>query len=213
MNLTPRQIDVLVAIRNYRHLRGRSPTFQELADQLGLSKPSITEHIVTLAGRGLLKHNKYKHRSLELLDDVRLPDEDRSTRLPVLGSLVPGSPIKPPANREELDLEALFHSNRNSYVLRVLGESMIDDQLCDGDYVVVEQRDKIRNGDTVVAILDDQECTLKRYFREAGGKVRLQPANKTHKPQVVPANRVKVQGVIVGVLRLAKRDGSTVGTN
>src|ERR1700723_2070875 len=105
MNLTPRQTDVMVAIRNYRHLHGYSPTMQELADQLGTSKVTIFEHVGALE------------------------------------------------KREELDLEQLFHSRNGVFVLRVRGDSMIEDHLCDGDYVVIERREQAKNGEQVVALL------------------------------------------------------------
>jgi repressor LexA len=103
-------------------------------------------------------------------------------------------------NREEIDLEQLFHSRTGVYVLRVRGESMIEDHLCDGDYVVIERRENARNGEQVVALLDTGEATLKRFYRE-GGKIRLQPANSAMEARIVDADRCRVQGVVIGVLR------------
>ena len=201
MNLTPRQLDVLVAIRNYRHLHGYAPTMQELADSLGTSKVTIFEHVGALERKRVIRRDKHKARSLEIVADERLPDENRSTKLPLLGNIAAGSPIEAVENREELDLEALFASKQGVYVLRVRGESMIEDHLCDGDFVVIERRDSARNGEQVVALLDTGEATLKRFYREPGNKVRLQPANATMEPRVVEAERVRVQGVVIGVLR------------
>ncbi|HWB53713.1 MAG TPA: transcriptional repressor LexA [Tepidisphaeraceae bacterium] len=200
MNLTPRQLDVLVAIRNYRHLNGYAPTMQELADQLGTSKVTIFEHVGALEKKRVLRRNKHKARSLEIVADDKLPDEERSTKLPLLGNIAAGSPIEAVENREELDLETLFNSRHGVYVLKVRGDSMIDDHLCDGDFVVIERRETARNGEQVVALLDTGEATLKRFYRE-GGKIRLQPANKTMEPRIVEADRCKVQGVVIGVLR------------
>jgi repressor LexA len=200
MNLTPRQLDVLVAIRDYRYLHGVSPTMQELADQLGTSKVTIFEHVGALEKKGLLKRDKHKARSLEITTDEPLPDEERSTKLPLVGSIAAGSPIEAVENREELDLEQLYNRPNGVFVLKVRGESMIEDHLCDGDYVVIERRDSARNGEQVVALLDSGEATLKRYYKE-GRNVRLQPANSTMQPKVVPAEMVKVQGVVIGVLR------------
>ena len=200
MNLTPRQLDVLVAIRNYRHLHGYSPTMQELADQLGTSKVTIFEHVGALEKKRVLRRDKHKARSLEIVSDDRLPDEERSTKLPMLGNIAAGSPIEAVENREELDLETLFNSRHGVYVLKVRGDSMIDDHLCDGDFVVIERRESAKNGEQVVALLDSGEATLKRFYRE-GGKVRLQPANQTMEPRIVDADRCKVQGVVIGVLR------------
>src|SRR5436305_1230405 len=200
MNLTPRQLDVLVAIRNYRHIHGYAPTMQELADQLGTSKVTIFEHVGALEKKRVLRRDKHKARSLEIVTDERLPDENRSTKLPMLGAIAAGSPIEAVENREEIDLEAMFHSRQGVYVLKVRGESMIDDHLCDGDYVVIERRETAKNGEQVVALLDSGEATLKRWFKE-GGKVRLQPANSTMEARIVEADRVRVQGVVIGVLR------------
>jgi repressor LexA len=201
MNLTPRQLDVVVAIRNYRHLHGVAPTMQELADQLGTSKVTIFEHVGALERKRVLRRDKHKARSLEIVSDEKLPDEERSTKLPLLGNIAAGAPIEAVENREELDLEQLFRSKHGVYVLRIRGESMIDDHLCDGDYVVIERRDTARTGEQIVALVDGQEATLKRFYKESGGKVRLQPANKSMEPRILPADRVKIQGVVIGVLR------------
>src|SRR5829696_7844260 len=200
MNLTPRQVDVIVAIRNYRHLHGYSPTMQELADQLGTSKVTIFEHVGALEKKRVLRRDKHKARSLEIMADV-LPDEERTTKLPLLGNIAAGSPIEAVENREELDLESMFAAKQGVYVLRVRGDSMIDDHLMDGDYVVIERRENARNGEQVVALFDTGEATLKRYYKEGSNKIRLQPANKSMEPRVVDADRCKVQGVVIGVLR------------
>ena len=200
MNLTPRQTDVVVAIRNYRHLHGYAPTMQELADQLGTSKVTIFEHVGALEKKRVIRRDKHKARSLEIIDNDRLPDENRSSKLPLLGNIAAGSPIEAVENREEIDLEALFQSRVGVYVLRVRGDSMIEDHLCDGDYVVIERRETARNGEQVVALLDSGEATLKRFYRE-GSKIRLQPANATMEPRIVDANRCRIQGVVIGVLR------------
>jgi repressor LexA len=200
MNLTPRQLDVVVAIRNYRHLHGIAPTMQELADMLGTSKVTIFEHVGALEKKRVLRRDKHKARSLEIVADEKLPDENRPTKLPLLGNIAAGSPIEAIENREEIDLEQLFQSRSGVYVLRVRGDSMIEDQICDGDYVVIERRETARNGEQVVALLDTGEATLKRYYKE-GSKVRLQPANASMEPRIVDADRVRVQGVVIGLLR------------
>jgi repressor LexA len=200
MNLTPRQTDVVVAIRNYRHIHGVAPTMQELADQLGTSKVTIFEHVGALEKKRVLRRNKHKARSLEIISEELLPDENRSTKLPLLGTIAAGSPILAVENREEIDLEQLFQSRSGVYVLRVRGESMIDDHLCDGDYVVIERRENARNGEQVVALLDTGEATLKRFYKE-GSRIRLQPANKSMEPRIVNADQCRVQGVVIGVLR------------
>lgn len=200
MNLTPRQLDVVVAVRNYRHLHGYAPTCQEMADQLGVSKVTIHEHLNALDRKGVIRRNKHKARSLEIISDEKLPDENRATKLPLLGNIAAGSPIEGVADREELDLETMFASTRGVYVLRVRGDSMVSDHLCDGDYVVISRQDHARNGERVVAILDSGEAVLRRFYRE-GGKVRLQPANSAMEPRILDAKQVSVQGIVIGTLR------------
>ncbi len=203
MNLTPRQLDVLVAIRNYRHLHGMAPTMQELADQLGTSKVTIFEHIEALERKGVIRRNPHMSRSLEIVPKY-LPDEERPTKLPLLGNIAAGAPILAVENREELDLEQIFKSRHGVFVLKIKGDSMIEDHLCDGDYVVIERRETARNGETVVALIDEAEATLKRFYKE-GSKIRLQPANSEMKPRIIEANRVRIQGVVIGVMRAFRK--------
>jgi repressor LexA len=134
---------------------------------------------------------------LQLSSGIEFPDE-RATRLPLVGRIAAGCPIEAIEQSETLDLEELFVSPHGNFVLRVRGDSMIDDHIRDGDFVIVERREAARDGETVVALLDDGEATLKRLYREAGG-VRLQPANPAYQP--IHARNVRVQGVVVGVLR------------
>ena len=173
---------------------------QELADQLGTSKVTIFEHVGALERKRVLRRDKHKARSLQIISEEKLPDENRATKLPLLGAIAAGSPIEAIENREELDLEQLFHSRNGVYVLRVRGDSMIEDHLCDGDFVVIERRETARNGEQVVALLDSGEATLKRFYRE-GSKIRLQPANSQMEPRIVDAGRCRIQGVVIGVLR------------
>jgi repressor LexA len=200
MNLTPRQLDVIVAVRNFRHLHGYSPTMQELADQLGTSKVTIFEHVNALEKKRVLRRDRHKARSLEITADGKLPDEERSSKLPLLGTIAAGSPIEAIENREEIDLEQLFASRTGVYVLKIRGDSMIEDHLCDGDYVIIERRSSAKNGEQVVALLDTGEATLKRYYKE-GHRIRLQPANSSMEPRIVEADRCRIQGVVIGVLR------------
>jgi repressor LexA len=203
MNLTPRQLDVLVAVRNYRHLHGMAPTMQELADQLGTSKVTIFEHIEALERKGVIKRNPHMSRSLEIVAKY-LPDEERSTKLPMLGTIAAGAPILAVENREELDLEQVFKSRHGVFVLKVKGDSMVEDHICDGDFVVIERRENARNGETVVALIDEAEATLKKFYKE-GGKIRLQPANSEMKPRLLEPVRVRIQGVVIGVMRNYKK--------
>lgn len=196
-SLTPKQLRVLTFIRDYTHARGYAPTMQELADEFGVSKVTVFEHVAALHKKGFLRRSRHKARSLRLSESFVFPDE-RPTRLPLAGVIAAGRPIEAIEEREVLDLEELFVSPNKTFVLRVRGDSMIDDQICDGDYVVCEQRSTARDGETVVALLDDGEATLKRIYREPDG-IRLQPANPKYAP--IRAKNVNIQGVVVGVIR------------
>lgn len=204
LNLTPKQLKILTRIRDYRLARGYSPTMQELANELGVSKVTVFEHVEALVRKGALIRQANKARSLALSPEVRLPDEDRPTRLPLVGSIAAGLPIEAVEDREHLDLEDLFAprpGQQSLFVLRVRGDSMINDQIRDGDYVVCEQCNSARNGQTVVALIDNGEATLKRFYRERDSRIRLQPANEAFEPLWVEPDRVQIQGIVVGVIR------------
>lgn len=211
MNLTPKQLAILTRIRDLRIARGYSPTMQELADELGVSKVTVFEHVEALIKKGALVRQANKARSLELSPDVQLPDEERHTRLPLVGAIAAGLPIEAVEQREHLDLEEIFSprtgplASTQKFVLRVRGDSMVDEHIADGDYVVCEQRNAARNGQTVVALLTnggaEGEATLKKFYREKDGRIRLQPANDKYEPIYADAKDVQIQGVVVGVVR------------
>ncbi|MBN1490563.1 MAG: transcriptional repressor LexA [Phycisphaerae bacterium] len=194
---TARQLEILTAIRNYQRSFGCSPTMEEIGDLAGVTKVTAFEHVRALVAKGLLRHSKHSTRSLEITASAVFPDE-RPTCLPLVGRIAAGAPIEAIEDHETIDLEALFCQRKNTFVLQVNGESMIDEQIRDGDYVVVERRETARDGETVVAVLDDGEATLKKFYRE-GRRIRLQPANPNFEPIYV--DRVSIQGVVVGVLR------------
>lgn len=195
--LTPKQLRVLTFIRDFTNARGYAPTMQELADEFGVSKVTVFEHVDALRRKGYLKHTRHKARSLRLKGDYEFPDE-RPTRLPLVGTIAAGQPIEAIEEPETLDLEEMFVSPHGNFVLRVRGDSMIEDNICDGDYVIVEKRETARDGETVVALLENGEATLKRFYRERG-RVRLQPANPAYEP--IYTRDVQIQGVVVGILR------------
>lgn len=197
-NVTPRQMDILRYLRDYRSRFGYSPTMQEIGDHLGLTKVTVFEHVGALARKGALRRGaKHKARSLQVAADFEFP-EDRPTRIRLVGRIAAGEPIEAIEDTETLDLEEVFERPGERFVLRVAGDSMIDEQIRDGDYVVCERRQTARDGETVVALLPDGEATLKKLYREAG-RVRLQPANPEFDP--IFAKDVDVQGVVIGVLR------------
>lgn len=197
--LTPRQLQILTFIRDSKHRNGYSPTMQEIADELGVSKVTVFEHVGALVKKGLLRRLPHKARSLELTEHVEFPDR-LPTQFPMAGRIAAGRPIEAVENVETLDLEEIFQCRNETFVLQVTGDSMVEDGIRDGDFVVVEQREAVRNGETVVALVAGEEATLKRFYRE-GARVRLQPANETFEPIVVPAKDVEVQGVVMGVVR------------
>jgi len=195
--LTPRQLEILTLIRDGRRNDGYSPTLQEIADELGISKITVFEHVEALLTKGLLSRRSNKARSLELTASARLPDE-RPTLLPLVGRIAAGHPIEAIESPDNVDLEEVFTSRHPVGVLTVTGDSMIDEHIRDGDLVVYERRSNARNGDTVVALIDGEEATLKKFYREKS-QVRLQPANPKYKP--IYARDVEVQGVVIGVIR------------
>ena len=198
--LTPKQLRILTLIRDYQRKHGYSPTMQELADVLGVTKVTVFEHVTGLEKKGLLRRSKHRARSLELTSRVAFPDES-ATRLPLVGHIAAGAPIEAIENSEGIDLEGLFSTRNGAYVLKVRGDSMIDEQIRDGDLVVVERRETARNGETVVALLEGGEATLKKLYRE-GRRIRLQPANPDYEPIYV--DDVRIQGVVIGVLRTCR---------
>ncbi len=196
--VTPRQFQILQFIRDFRKRCGYSPTMQEIGDHLHLTKVTVFEHVGALERKGaLLRGAKHRARSLEVSPDFSFPDE-RATRLPLVGRIVAGEPLEAIEDRQTLDLEELFAGQVETFVLQVVGDSMIDEQIRDGDYVICERRNTARNGETVVALLGDGEATLKKIYREKG-RVRLQPANENFQPIIV--NEVDIQGVVIGVVR------------
>ena len=199
MNVTPRQLDILRLIRDFRSNRGFSPTMQELADQLGVSKVTVFQHIEALAEKGLIRKSRHKARSLALTDRVEFQDQHDQT-LPLLGYIAAGAPIEAIQADQKLEVPSMFRKPGENFVLQVRGDSMIDEQIRDGDFVIVRSGSQPKNGQTVVALLEDGEVTLKRFYRE-GTRIRLQPANEAYEALYVPANKLTVQGVVIGILR------------
>ena len=211
MTPTPKQLKILVSIRDFRVRNGYSPTMQELADQLGVSKVTIFEHVEALEKKGLILRARNRARSLEVSPTVKLPDESKPTSYPIVGTIAAGHPIEAVENRETLELENLFNTRHGTYVLRVKGNSMIEDHIADGDYVIIERRESARDGETVVALLEDGQATLKRFYKERG-RIRLQPANAAMSPIYVDKD-VKIQGVLIGVLRTYSKGAVSRSSN
>lgn len=201
--LTEKQIRVLRYFRDYRRENGIAPTLEEAAEALGVSKITIHEHLNQLTKKGAVHRDKAKARAVAILHDPDARPEDRAATdipsLPLVGMIAAGRPIEAIEDRQELSLTDLIPTGDRMYLLRVRGKSMIEDHIDDGDLVVVERRETANDGDIVVAILEDEEATLKRFYREKNGLVRLQPANATMEPIFV--SRVQLRGVVRGVVR------------
>lgn len=202
MNLTPKQLQILKIIRDSRVRRGYSPTMQEIADELGVSKVTVFEHAEALIKKGALVREPNKARSLSIADGVLVPDEESGMKFPLVGRIAAGYPIEKYEQSDELDLGDVFGSRvaraGGTFALKVEGDSMRDEGILDGDYIIVERRESARDGERVVALLPDGQTTLKTYFREKD-RIRLQPANPEFQP--IYAKEVRVQGVVIGVMR------------
>jgi repressor LexA len=202
MNLTPKQLEVVELIRECRAINGYSPTMQELAEELGVSKVTVFERIEALIRKGALLREPNRARSLSIATKFDNAEE-ASMRFPLVGRIAAGMPIERCEDRETIDLTSMFGpriGQRNeTFALHVEGDSMRDEGILDGDYVLVQKQSTAKNGDRVVALLPDGETTLKTFFKEADGTIRLQPANPEFAPIIV--NECQIQGVITGVLR------------
>ncbi len=201
MNLTPKQLRILQLIRDWRVRKGYSPTMQELADEIGVSKVTVFEHVEALIKKGALVREPNKARSLSIADGIAVPDESRPTRFPLVGKIAAGYPIEKVPEQDEIDLSDLVGRgtrNDSTFALKVEGDSMRDEGILDGDYVLVERSEVARNGDKVVALLPDGQTTLKTFFKEEDF-IRLQPANPAFEP--IRVRYCQIQGIVKGVLR------------
>ncbi len=200
--LTKRQKQVLDFVTEYIELNGYAPSYREIAEAFKLgSVATVAEHIETLVTKGLLQKGDNEARSLQLIKPEEF-DTDRSVGLPILGLIAAGQPIETiEGHQETLEVPPFMVGRRHSYVLQVKGQSMIEDGILDGDYVVIAEKEVPSNGEVVVALVNGSEATLKRYYKEKG-HIRLQPANSTMDPIIVPAGTpIQIQGVVIGVIR------------
>jgi repressor LexA len=204
MVLTKRQKQVLDFLVQFIDRHGYSPSFEEIARALRLaSLATVHKHLTTLEQKGYIRRGHNRSRSIEIVDlprPVREEVERRSVELPLAGRIAAGRPLEAIEQREVLSLGE-FARGRNTYVLRVHGNSMQDDHILDGDYIIVEPTQVANSGEIVVALVRGEEATLKRYYREGNGRVRLQPANADMQPIILPAEDVRIQGRVIGVLR------------
>jgi len=199
MYLTRRQKEILDFLDRHISRKGYAPTIEEIGEHFGLSSlATVHKHLSNLQSKGLVKRDWNRSRALEL---VPTPVAVKAVELPLLGRVAAGSPIEAITASETIFVPEDMVGRRDTYVLQVKGDSMIDEQIRDGDFVIVENRKHARDGEMVIALLDGDSATLKKIYREGGGMVRLQPANARVKPIVVDQDRLRIQGVVIGVLR------------
>ena len=200
MPLTRRQKQILDYLESYIRDNGYAPSFEEIARQFTFrSLATVHEHLTNLERKGYIRRSHNESRSIEM---VPRPGESAAIELPLLGQVAAGEPIEALAQPETIAVpHDLIPRRGSSYVLRVRGDSMVDEHITDGDYVVVHNRNTADNGEMVVALVHGDSATVKRIYREGDGWVRLQPANDRMQPIRVHANDVLVQGVVVGVIR------------
>ena len=178
--------------------QGYAPTLEEIGAQFQLSSlATVHKHLSNLEGKGLIKRKWNFSRAIELVPQRR---RAAAVELPLLGAVAAGQPIEALENADTFTVPEEFVRRQNTFVLRVKGNSMIEDGIWDGDYIIVEERPSADNGETVVALVNG-EATVKKLYREKGGKIRLMPANERMAPMEFPAEDVEVQGVVVGLLR------------
>lgn len=198
---TPRQIEVHDFLTRFRQKNGYAPTIAEIQKHFRLNSPAtVHEQLAALERGGLIRRQKHVQRGIELLQAAVPAGE---YEIPLLGVVAAGFPIEAILTRETITVSpSLYAPDR--FALRVRGDSMKDEQIADGDLIVVEPIETARNGQTVVALIDDHEATVKKFYNERG-QIRLQPANENYKPIIVkPPQRVKVQGKVVGLIRQYK---------
>lgn len=201
--LTERQKEILEFIADYQREHGISPTHREIRDEFGYSSfGTVYKHLKLLQKKGYLHRDWNQKRGLELLRAVPGREMTTETEVPFMGQIAAGQPIEAVTGPDTLAVpQHLFHGPAaDHYVLRVSGESMIEEGIHDGDLVVVQKRQEAKPGEMVVALVEGDQATLKHFFPE-GERVRLQPANPHMEPIFVPASDVRVQGVVVGLMR------------
>lgn len=196
--LTKRQKQLVDYLTNYISEHGYAPTLAEVGAYFGLSSlATVHKHLHNLEQKGFIKRQHNHSRALE----VSTPEKhELSRKLRMLGTVAAGAPIEAIENPETISVPDEFVRHDNTFCLRVKGDSMIEDGIRDGDYIIVEGRDSADNGETVVALIGD-EATVKKYYREPGGQIRLQPANAAMQPIMVGESDLAIRGVVVGLMR------------
>jgi repressor LexA len=195
MHLTKRQREIFEYLKDHIRSRGYAPSIAEIGKQFDLSSPAtVHKHLSHLEEKGLIRKQQNLSRAIEVV-----PESGNALSYPLLGEIAAGKPIEALDQSEVVDLLP-DGGDKDVFVLRVKGDSMIDDHIQSGDYVIVEKRNVAENGETVVALIDNDRATLKRFYRE-NGRIRLQPAHPNMKPIYVREGDFSIQGVVISVLR------------
>ena len=198
MYLTKRQRDVYNYIHRFIKQNGYSPSLEEISIGIGVSSlATVHKHLKSLEEKGIISRKWNHSRSIEIKTTFDYPN---TVEVPLLGVVAAGEPIEAIEDRRTISVPQEFLRGRETFVLRVQGDSMIEEHIRDGDYIVVERRNVAENGEVVVALIDGREATVKRFYRE-NGHIRLQPENPTMKPLILPAERVQVRGIVIGLMR------------
>jgi repressor LexA len=200
MPLTRRQKEILDFVDAFLGERGYAPSFEEIAAAFGYSSlATVHEHLSNLERKGYIRKSYNESRSIELLSE---DGTGSALDLPLLGNVAAGLPIEAIEQREALSVPVdMIRKGRDNFVLRVEGDSMIDEQIRDGDYIVVSSQPSAEEGEMVVALVEGDSATVKKLYREGPDRIRLQPANPEVEPIVADAKDVEIQGVVVGVIR------------
>ncbi|HLG13916.1 MAG TPA: transcriptional repressor LexA [Blastocatellia bacterium] len=199
MVVTPRQRQVYDYLCRFIDAHGQAPTMAEIGEHFGLKSPASVHQILSgLEQEGLIRRIPNVSRGIEV---VKPEGSEQGMEIPLLGYVAAGQPIEAILSNESIAVPPDMIGRGRMFALRVRGDSMIDEHIKDGDFIVVESRETAENGQMVVALVDGSEATVKTFYRERGG-VRLQPANPRYKPIVIkPAERVRLQGLVRGVIR------------
>jgi repressor LexA len=200
MPLTKRQREILTYLQSYAEENGYAPSFDEIARQFNYnSLATVHEHLTNLERKGYIKRSYNESRAIEILPNEMVP---RSIELPLLGAVAAGVPIEAMAHSETMAVpDSFVQRGGNHYVLKVRGNSMIDEHIRDGDFVIINERQRADNGEMVIAMLHGDSATVKKFYRERDGRIRLQPANDTMAPMYVHENDISIRGIVVGVMR------------
>lgn len=200
MPLTKKQKEILDFLETFLDDNGYPPSFEEIAHNFGYnSLATVHEHLENLRAKGYIRKSYNASRSIELVSSGAVAS---ALELPLMGNVAAGVPIEAIPDPESITVpDNLLRRGGQHYVLRVKGDSMIEEQIRDGDYVIVNARPTAQDGDMVVALVDGDSATVKKFYREKDGRVRLQPANATMPPLYFQPENVLIQGIVVGVIR------------